>query len=484
MSFNAEFDAAWRAFYGGISGLLEAECGCQIVHGSKGDACVSLKCPNHGDSKKNSSGHYLHANDQKGAWKCFKCESEGNHTACKGYAVDAIMEYRHMDRKEAYKYICEKIGYKTNEKFEYSILDTRRMYATACHEIAVSKKDDPHYAEFYAYLEERFCPGKGKDFLIKEVMQRHRIGYCAGFAAVSALKKKGINDSSLEKAGILARSGKTGKLYPAFWGRVTMMTGHNLYGRAVDKSNTLRHFYTRSSNSVFNEMDLLNHEWDQIFVVESAFDAISIESYIKALSMKACVIATCGTQGIKVEEIIRLLKESAPAEIILVPDADDWKNAEGRRHAAGQKAGLKKARALEAAGFRVRIIVLDDGTDPNDLTKKGVEPAQFEEMFQRALSPAKYAIYCEAHYFAYRSPSGSVGFLNAVRKSLGKYRVPLTREILEYLSMLTGTDQEEIKRFMLPALKESDALDYIRSELAKGKTVDAVFSEIREKLAS
>ena len=473
MSFDfAAFDAAVNAHYGGISGLLVSECGCRVVRG-QGTSCVSLWCPNHGDTKKNIAGNYLHCNDLKGAWKCFKCENEGNHLASSGYAVDAIMEYRHLDRKEAFKYLCEQTGFKSDVDIEYRETDIRSMYVAACHELLMQHKGEQPYSDAWSYL-----VGRG---FTEQTIKRHRVGFCTGFDAVNTLRKKGINDTQLENAGVLNRSRKSGKLYPAFMNRVTMLTGNNIYGRAIDKEQTLRHLYTRDHNSVFNEM-ILGREWDAVFVVEAAFDAMSIEQYIHEIGANWAVIGTCGTKGIKNVELISLLKECLPAEVIIVPDADAWYSEKGNRHAAGQKAGLAKARALEAAGIRVRIVVLPSNSDPNDLTKNGATAAQFETMVQQAISPAKFAIYCEAHYHKYGEKSGNIGLLNAVRKQLAKYKVYLTSEIVDYLAMLTGEPAEEIRRFMAPALKRNDALDFIRAEVFAGKNLDAVFEELRQQL--
>ena len=471
----AAFDAAVNTHYGFISGLLVQECGAQIVHGTPGSACVSLACPNHGGTAKNLHGHYMHCNDQKGAWKCFKCENEGNHIAFAGYAVEAIMEFKHMSRKEAFRYLADKVGFQSGTDYEYRDTEIRQMYVNFCHDLLMEHRADPRYAAAYQYL-----VGRG---FTEATIKRHRIGFVSGFEAVSRLRKKGIQDSKLLEAGVLNRSKRTGNLYPAFMNRVVMMTGNNIYGRSIDPQNTLRHLYTRDKNSIFNEM-VLGREWDAVFVVEAAFDALTIEQYIHELGgANWCCIATCGTKGIKMDQLIETLKGVVPAEIILVPDADPWYSDRHVRHAAGQRAGLAKARALEAVGFRTRIVVLPDDSDPNDLSKKAVPSSQFEMMVQRALTQAKFSIYCEAHYHELRDHTGNIGFLNAVRKDLAKYKVHLSAEILDYLALLTGESQMEIQRYMFPALKEADALDYIRGELTQGRTLEDVFGSIRQKLS-
>lgn len=466
------FDAAVTQYYGSITGLLTQECGCQVVHA--GGANTSLICPNHGDNKKNQRGNYLHANDQKGSWKCWKCENEGSHIAHAGYAVEAIMEYRHMDRKEAFRYLCDKVGFKTDEDYEYRDSDVRSMFVRICQDLLQEKANEPEYAVAIDYLHSRGF----NDYQIKK-----HAGFCVGFEAVSRLRKKGFKDERLYECGILNRSKKSGKFYPAFNNRIVLMIGDNLYGRTIDPENSLRHLYSRGKNSLFNGM-MLGREWDKIFVVESAFDAISIEQYISELGANWCVIGTCGTKGIKTPELVKLLKECFPAEVVVIPDCDSWYNGNHIRHAPGQKAGLAKARAFEAAGLKTRVLVLPANSDPNDLTKNGFTAEQFEQMVQVALSPVKYAIYCEAHYHRCGSShSANISFLNEVRKSLIKYKVYLSSEVFDYLEQLTKESRAEIERYMCPSLKKSDALDYVRSEVIRGRNIDDVLAEIRQALS-
>ncbi len=469
-----KFDEAVRAYYGGISRVLEQECGCRIIKGTPGSHSISLWCPNHSDSKKNNAGTYLHCNDQNGGWRCWKCQNEGNHIRHDGHAIQAIMEYRHLDFISAFQYLAEKIGYNANVEITYSKSSIRNLYVDICHELLLTNQNKAPYAEAMNYIASR-----GFD---DRTVSKYNLGFSTGFDAINVIRKrKGFTNTQLCEAGILKLNPKTGKYYPAFRDRVIMKMGANIYGRAINPNDMLRHLYTNSQNQIFNDL-MLGNERDVIFVVESAFDALTVDQFIRETSANWCVIATCGTKGIDPMELVNHLKDANPAEVILIPDSDPWINQRGGRHAAGQKAGLDKARLLELYGLKVRIMVLPDNSDPNDLAKKGYTPAQFEQMVMRALTPAKYSIFCEAHYHARDSHSTNIGFLNAIRKQIIKYKINLSSEILDYLVQLTGESTADISRFMLPSLKESDALDYIRSEVAKGKSLDTVFAELRNKL--
>ena len=56
-------------------------------------------------------------------------------------------------------------------------------------------------------------------------------------------------------------------------------------------------------------------EKDIIFIVESAFDALTINQYIHRLGRNWAVIGTCGTHGVKTEKLIKFIKESNPIEV-------------------------------------------------------------------------------------------------------------------------------------------------------------------------
>lgn len=467
------FDKAVYGFYGGMSGILTQECGCQIVKGYPGGTTISLYEPRHGDTRKNLSGTYLHCNDTRDFWWCYKCENEGGHMYHRGHAIEALVEFKGMSRGEAFKYLCEKVGFQSNQEYSYSYQDIRRMYVATCHELLLKHQKKEPYSDAMQYLQ-------GRGFNI-ETIKKHRIGFCTGFEAVKILRKKGITDQQMAGAGILKPTKKDpSKFYPAFWGRVTMMAGeYNMYGRTIDPECSLRHYYTSDKNAIFNEM-VLCKEWDAIVVVEAAFDALAIEQLIHATGENWTVIATCGTGGIKLEDLIPRIKEVCPAEVILVPDADMWRK-DGKRHAPGQNAGLNKARAFEAAGLRTRIVVLPNGSDPNDLAKNGIAPGEFRKMVDCALTPVKFAIYCEAHYHRYRTTEGAISLLNAVRKMLFKYKVHLTKEVIDYLVLLTQVDRQEIKKLFAPILKEADAVDYIRSMAAQGKNIDEILLDLKQK---
>ena len=433
-----------------LSKFLEAYCGYKII-GGHGEN-VRMVCPNH-TNKNNMAGLNCGVNDVKGVGYCFHCGEGFSY-------LSALIQAKNIDIKEACRTLAEILGIDNGEEFVYTADDIRQLYISLCHEWLLSHKDSDGKAAWEYLMNRGFTEAS---------IKRFRIGFNPegakeSWVIIQEMFSKGISLKAIREADIVRLSKKSGKKYVAFSGRVTMMAGKNVYGRTIDAQNAFRHNYTNSGNSLFNDVALAKGR-NVVFVVEAAFDAISIEQYCRELKNNSCCIATLGTHGIPNEELVSLLKEAAPAEVVVIPDCDPWYN-NGQRHAVGQKAGLEKARMLEAAGFAVRVMVLPFGVDPNDLSKNGV-PAQefYDKYYCRAITPAKFAVYCEGHFYKGlgKSHSANIAFLNNVKKVLASGKVVIRKEIIDYLAQLTREPVEDINNIFNHSLEKSYALSFFRT---------------------
>ena len=342
---NHDIDAAIDKKYGSFSNFLDTLGFSSPEEGihAYGEETPKV-CPGHDLHDNNKHGKNCHCNNGKHVWHCFSC-GEG------GGAVEAVMFTKGMDNSEAYKWLLDELGLR-QDNYEYTDKEVRNIFVNVCHKLLLrSFQEQEEYHRAWSYARSRgFTP---------KMIKKYRFGYCRGWEAIQEMRRKGFRDNILERAGILRRSKKTGNLYPFFIGRLTMMVGDNVYGRSIDPSSDRRHLYTTSKNSVFN-MGMLASERDAVQLTESAYNAITCEQYNDALKQNWTWIATCGTKGIPTSELVAVLKKANPAEVVVIPDMDPWRTESGARHAVGQKAGLQKALALQAAGLRVRIMVLPD----------------------------------------------------------------------------------------------------------------------------
>ena len=453
-----------------LSKFLEQFCGYKIVSGSGEN--VNVVCPYH-NNKTNLQGGNCRVNDVKGVGYCFHCGEGFNY-------LSAYMQAHNCELREACKELSEKLGIKDAE-FVYSAIDIRQTYVSMCHKWLMEHREKEGKAAWDYLIGRGFTEASIKRFKIGFNPE----GSQESWVIIKEMFHKGISLDKLKEADIVRVSKKSGKNYVAFSGRVTMMTGNNVYGRTIDSKNLFRHNYTNSSNCLFNEI-ALSKERNTIFIVEAAFDAISIEQFCRELKNDSCCIGTLGTHGVSDEELAKVLKEASPAEVVIIPDSDNWLNSNGERHAVGQKAGLEKARFLENSGLNVRIVILPQGVDPNDLSKTETAQSFYDKYYCRAVTPTKYALYCEGHYYGGLGTSHSVNiaFLNNAKKLIEKNNVVIRKEILDYLHQLTNEPITDISNMLNHTLERAYTLSFFRNCRLKGISDEKALAYIKQQLAN
>lgn len=459
---NLEF----RNAFGGITNFLTKYFGYVLV---KDGVNKSLYCPNHADSENNRKGINCHSNDTNDTWFCYSCANEGSHIAHGGSYIAAVMENKNMSKAEAVRWLCKEAGIE-NKATEYSVKDIREMFVMECHRNLIAKMNETE--EFNAAA--KYLANRG---FIMRTLRKFGVGY-SNSEELKTLRQKGISQEMLVKAGIL-RTSKKGRIYNAFRGRIVMMVGENIYGRAVSSESGLKHLYTMGGNTVFNKTAALAKKRDILFVVESAFDALTINQFIERLGMNWAVIATCGTHGIRDADLVEFVKDASPVETIIIPDCDPWVNESGRRHMAGQTAGLEKAKKFALKELPVRLLVLPPNSDPNDLSKNKVGAGKFKEMVLRAMPPVKYELFCEAHYYDLKDFGGKSGFLEKAKAIIANHYLVMRSEVIIYLVQLTKLPIGEVEDFFTNAVKQSAVCEYFRRCRAKGLTDEMILNHIQ-----
>lgn len=469
-----ELVAACNHTFGSLSGFLIRYCGFRIPEGvgSHGRE-VHLVCPNH-ESEKNSRGGNCSANDEKAVFTCYTCCAAGQKAT--GSYVDAVMLYLHMDKKEAFQWLCEKCGIQNQASTKPSVASIRRRYVEVCHELTWAARGKERFAdEAFQYLHMRGFNDR--------TIRSYRIGRGAQSpkgAAIQELLRSGLSQDDLLRAGVLSRS-KKGNIYSPFMNRVICMAGGNIYGRSLlpKESEKLPHLYSRGENAIFNS-GAIAQGLDVIFVVESIFDVLTVQQYISATSMHWGCIGTLGTHGVPEPEIAKFLVEKSPKEVIIIPDCDPWMR-NGHRHAAGQMAGIKRAKVFEDAGLAVRVLNLPkEGMDANNLGQLGFTSEQFLSLVNRALPPILYRVGCTSKYYNLQNSGGRQGFLNAVKSELKDSCDGIPADVTHFVHQLTKLPEEEVKDFLDSSIKIGLAREAVKFYLARGLSPE----EIIKKLAS
>ena len=467
--------------YGSFSSFASSEFGYKLLPNNKGQE-VRCVCPHH-TSESNNRGENCSINNEKLQFNCFSCQTGGS-------PIDMVMQEKSLEFSEACKWLAEKLGLKGTESLEKTDVSIRRKFASICHQNLMAilapslaperaKKLAPYKEEYENALH---YLGTERGF-IKKSLKDFEIGYC-GFKGleIEEMFSLGYSVKDLLMANIMMESSKTGKKFVPLKGRVTTMASRNLYGRkvVVEQGNEqYKHYYTRSQQQIWNLNSCKNKEREIVFVVEAIFDGIAIQQYINKLQRNWAVVATCGTGGVKKEELVKILSETNPRTVMIIPDSDDFiKN--GKPHAVGQKKGLEKAYAFEKAGQNTRVVVLPNGKDPCDLAKERMGAGKFLTMVEKALYPVRYEIYLEANFNRRESYDQKQEFLNTCKVILEKHRISLREDMLNWIALLIKAEnKEEVRDFFTNSFAKRDVLDYFRKCYSVGMKDEDIIAHLK-----
>ena len=301
-------------------------------------------CPFHDDNNPSMS-----VSEEKQIYKCFSCGASGN-------VFNFIMDYEHVDFKEALSILAKRVGIVIN---------------------GVNVKSENKYDKYY----------KMYDLSLK--FYQNNLSSSLGKNAKEYLYKRGINDELIKrfKVGLSLgdKEGLTNILVNKEYSKKEMEmyglgNGYNdLYinrimfplfdvggkvvgfsGRIYNGSSDSKYINTKETN-IFKKGEMLYNFYDakddirlekKVIVVEGFMDVIRLYS----VGIKN-VVALMGTSLTK--EQIKLLKRLSN-NIYLSLDGDG----------AGQKAMASIGAMLEEEGFNVYAIGLKDGLDPDEFILK------------------------------------------------------------------------------------------------------------------
>lgn len=470
------------AKYGSLSKFAQSEFGYKIIK-AKSSSNVGVVCPHH-TSEANNHGDNCMIDDSKKVFNCFSCGNGGS-------LFDLVMLEKNMDFKEAMTWLAEKAGVQLNgnTNTEKTVKEIRRAFAIICHKNLMAIKnpsDDKARANKLAkYKDEyegaiRYLAGRG---FITKSLKKFEVGYCgiAG-AEIEEMFQNGYSVADLLRANIMMESSKTKKKFVPLKGRITMMATDNIYGRkVVCDDDRYKHYYSRSNQQIWNLNTCAYKERDIVFVVEALFDGIAIQQFIDRLHMNWAVIATCGTGGVKKEELVKQVMATNPKCVMIVPDSDDFLK-DGKVHAVGQKKGLQKAYAFEEAGQNTRVVVLPVGKDPGDLAKERFRATAFKEMVEKALYPVRYEIYLEAHFNDRKNTDNKKEFLNSCKRILSSHKITLRDDMIDWITLLVKGNRAEIEDFFKNTFSKATVLDYFKKCRACGMKDEDILRHIQSML--
>ena len=317
---------------------------------------------------------------EKGFYYCFGCHASGN-------AIKFLMELEHLTFVEALERLANRANIPLPEAKlspEQRARDERRKKLYEASDLAATF--------FHNCLTQTSIGKVGLDYLKKRGLTQATIEtFKLGFAPdgwdklYRAFHDRGIDDSILLELN-LVRKNQKGQFYDFFRNRIMfpIMDGKGRVvafgGRVMDDSTPK---YLNSPESSIFEKGKLLFAFDKAYKsIREEKQAILVEGYMDVISAHnhgvTNVVASLGTAYTRDHGHI-LMRQAE--EIVLAYDMDG----------AGRQAAARAIELLQNTDFKVRVLAMPDGKDPDDYVRNHGGQA-FKELVAKAIKPLDYLL--------------------------------------------------------------------------------------------
>ncbi len=316
----------------------------------------------------------------KGFYYCFGCHASGN-------AIKFLMELDHLTFVEALERLANRANIPLPEAKlspEQRARDERRKKLYEACDLAATF--------FHNCLTQTSMGKPGLDYLkkrglTKDTIEKFKLGFAPdGWDKLyHAFHERGIEDSILLELN-LVRKNQKGQFYDFFRNRVMfpIMDGKGRVvafgGRVMDDSTPK---YLNSPESPIFEKGKILFAFDKAYKsIRQEKQAILVEGYMDVISAHnqgvTNVVASLGTAYTKDHGHI-LMRQAD--EIVLAYDMDG----------AGRQAATRAIELLQNTDFKVRVLAMPDGKDPDDYVRNHGARA-FKELIAQAVKPLDYLL--------------------------------------------------------------------------------------------
>lgn len=408
-------------------------------------------CPFHGEKTPS-----FMVSPEKQLFHCFGCGEGGN-------VFNFLMKYEKLSFFEAVKILAQKSGVPlpVDEEKE-DILHKKKERLYKLNNLAANY-----------YRECLFRTNQGKkviNYLKKRgindtSVEKYKLGYAPSDwdALTNFLKKKGYTYEELIKAGLIKKSKIEGKYIDYFRDRIIFPI-FNLSGKAIGfggrvLDDSLPKYINSPETLVYNKgsnLYSLNFAKEGIrknnylIIVEGYTDVLITQQY--EFNNVAASLGTALTT--KQIDLIKRFTDT----VLIAYDADS----------AGNMATLRSLDLLVKAGFEVKVIDLPQGYDPADfLIKKGEKP--FQNLIDKSLSLIDYKLKLLYSKYNIRIIEGKVKIIKGIIPTLSVMdnEVELraqTKKISEELKLSEEAILIELKKYKRGSRDSSNNFIKLNSE--------------------
>lgn len=396
-------------------------------------------CPFHGEKTPS-----FHVNPERQIWKCFGCGEGGD-------VFKFVQKIDNLTFPQAVEQLARKVGV-TIERSEKAA----RAYSERERIVRANNVACAYFREALAQSD------KAKDYISRrglsaDAIEVYKIGYApAGWdGLLNYLQKQRIDIADAVKAGLLvARESSTG-FYDRFRDRLIfpildssdriIAFGGRSFGDEQPKYLNSPETALFAKNKTLYGLNIARKtiaNEDKVIVVEGYMDVIATQS--AGFSNAVATMGTALTDE-HVSVISRFTKN-----VVLAFDSDS----------AGINAAMKSAPVFEHAGFRVRILNMPKGEDPDSLLRGG-KVSVFAELLNKALPLPDYKIKLALSRHDLSTDEGKTSALG---------------EAIDILAEVDGAvERERLIRFLAkyhPNFSTGTTLaeDHIRGEISRKKS--------------
>lgn len=391
----------------------------------KGSSYFGL-CPFHNEKTPSFS-----VNSEKQFYYCFGCGAAGN-------VFGFLMEMENCDFPEALKRLADRAHIllpepeksaqaQAAEQLKARLFEIHKIAGRFYYEALQGEEG----AQARAYLQKRqMAPAIARKFGIGYSPDRYD-------ALLKHLQQQGYTTGEMLKSGLVLEN-KDGKGYhDRFRGRL-MFPIFDVQGRVVGFGGRIlgkgEPKYLNSPETVlFNKSR--NLYGLNFAKAARKRELILVEGYMDMLTIYQAgfhnVVASLGTAFN--QEHARTLKRFAD-DVILLYDSDE----------AGTNAALRAIPVLVQGGFRVKVVQVPDGKDPDEFIKaKGA--AEFSKLLVNAVHYISFEIACIRRKYHLENPEHKVRFATEAAEILAKLDSEIERNVyLGEVSRMTGVEEEAI----------------------------------------
>lgn len=388
-------------------------------------------CPFHHEKEPSFA-----VNEDKQFYHCFGCKESGN-------VITFIQKIESVEFWDAVKILAKEANFTLPEraftKKEDGIDAKKRdrllslMRAAGRHYYENLNKKEAEPAREYMKM-------RGLDGALA---RKFALGYSVdGTEIIDYLKSQGYTTDEIKTAGII-EVGANG-LYDVFARRLIIPIVNHLGevvafgGRLLNPSTHIAVKYRNSSNTpIFDKsrtlfaLNLVKRKKQK----ENINYVIIAEGYMDVMMLHKAgfdtAIASMGTAlTFKQAKLIKNYSKN----VYISYDGDS----------AGQAATLRGLDILREAGLNVKVVVLPDGLDPDDLIKQRGKEA-YQKLLDEALTLTEYKLENAAKKYDLSAPDGKSGYAIEALKIIGELDSPVEQE--EYVRVViknTGYRKETL----------------------------------------